>query len=70
MIVRTILLFLLWLVLRRIWRSFVAPKPRRPAAGSRPAYPGPETKSSKPEDMNDLTQQKISDAEFEELDSD
>lgn len=70
MIVRLILLFLLWLVLRRIWRSFVAPKSRRTGTRTRPGYPGPESKTAKPGEMNDLTQQKISDADFEELDSD
>ena len=65
MIIRLLLLFLLWLILRRVWRLYTQ---GRSSAGAtrRDPYPGPRKES--PDARPDITQQKITDAEFEELD--
>lgn len=66
MIIRLFLLFLLWLFVRRLWRAYVASGKR--SSSRRQAYPGPPDGSGRPEGHQDITQQKIVDAEYEELD--
>ena len=66
MILRIILIFFLWLLIRRVWRSFVVAKTRSQTRG-RP-YPGPGQTQENSNDLTDITQQEISDADYEDLD--
>jgi hypothetical protein len=67
MFLRLVLLVFLWLLIRRIWRTYIVPRER--PRSTRPPYPGPDSaREKKTGEMADFTQQKISDAEFEELD--
>ncbi len=69
MIKYLVIIFLLWLLVRRVMRSLLSPPPgaRRRA---RPPYPGPQDDKPSGHDISDFTQQSISDAEFEDLQDD
>jgi len=66
LIIRLIFLIFIWLLIRRLWRSYVVA--RTGSNSRRRPYPGRKKSGKESKDLGDITQQEISDAEFEELD--
>ena len=60
-ILRLLILVFVWLLIRQLWRAYLV--------ASRPKTVRRENKEDR-EDLGNLTQQEISDAEFEELEDD
>jgi hypothetical protein len=65
-IFRLLLLFMLWLLIRRLWRSYTQGRTSTRRSTTREPYPGPA--DQKDRKLDDITQQEISEADFEELD--
>ena len=69
MFLKIILLFMVWLVIRRVINRYMVDRARRQSAfradqtADKPRT-GPQ---SKPDQFGDFTQQKVSDADFEEI---
>ena len=61
LILRLLILVFVWLLIRQLWRAYLV--------ASRPGPAKRENRGDR-EDLGSITQQEISDAEFEELDDD
>jgi hypothetical protein len=67
MIVRILLLIFLWMLLRRLWRMYFVSRSR--SDQRRAPYPGPDKSPGNGDaGMTEITDQEISEADFEELD--